>query len=72
MNPKFAKTWANKGIIPIYIVLALVWATKFFCIDELSDLTLPIMWLIMIAGCIGISLCAKKINRVVKKQLEEE
>ncbi len=72
MNPKFAKTWANKGIIPIYIVLALVWAAKFFCIDELSDLTLPIMWLIMIAGCIGISLCARKNNRVVKKQLEEE
>lgn len=75
MNPKFAKSWSSKCVIPFYIVIVLVWGARLFSWGQgpdIDDISLGIMWLIMIIGCIGISLCAMKNNRVVKAQLEED
>lgn len=76
MNPRFAKSWSSKCVIPFYIVIALVWGAKLFSLKgeapDIDDISLAVMWLIMITGCIGISLCAMKNNRVVKAQLEED
>ena len=30
MNPRFAKSWSSKCVIPFYIVIALVWAARLF------------------------------------------
>lgn len=75
MNPRFAKSWSSKCVIPFYIVMALVCAARLFSWGkgpDIDDISLAVMWLIMITGCIGISLCAMKNNRVVKAQLEED
>ena len=75
MNPRFAKSWSSKCVIPFYIVMALVCAARLFSWGkgpDIDDISLAVMWLIMITGCIGISLCAVKNNRVVKAQLEED
>lgn len=75
MNPRFAKSWSGKWVIPAYIVIAVVWGAKLFSWGkgpDIDDISLAVMWLIMITGCIGISLCAMKNNRVVKAQLEED
>lgn len=75
MNPKFAKGWSGKWVIPLYIVCALIWVTKLLGFKgeapDVGDISLTVMWLIIITGCIGVSLCAMKNNRVLKKQLEE-
>lgn len=73
MNPKFAKDWSAKWIIPAYIILEAAAITRFFRSEhELIDFALIIQWQMIIISCISISLCARKNNRVVKKQLEEE
>lgn len=73
MNPKFAKGWSAKWIIPAYIILEAAAITRIFCSEhELIDIALIIQWQMIIISCISMSLCAKKNNRVVKKQLEEE
>ena len=75
MNPKFAKGWSGKWVIPAYNVIALIWGTKLLGLKGetpgVGDISLAVMWLIIITGCIGISLCSMKNNRVLKKQLEE-
>ena len=75
MNPKFAKSWSSKWIIPVYIVLILIWSCKIFysltgeC--DLYDIALYSIWIIILAGSILMSLCAGINNRVLRKQLEE-
>ena len=72
MNPKFAKNWSAKWIIPVYIILEVVAVSRIFHSEhELSDIALIIQWLIIIISCISMSLCAMKNNRVLKAQLEE-
>ena len=73
MNPKFAKGWSAKWIIPAYIILEAATITRIFHSEhELIDIALIIQWQMIIINCISMSLCARKNNRVVKKQLEEE
>lgn len=72
MNPKFAKNWSAKWIIPVYIILEVVAVSRIFHSEhELSDIALIIQWQIIIISCIFISLCAMKNNRVLKAQLED-
>ncbi len=72
MNPKFAKNWSAKWIIPVYIILEVVAVSRIFHSEhELSDIALIIQWQIIIISCISMSLCAMKNNRVLKAQLEE-
>ena len=72
MNPKFAKNWSAKWIIPVYIILEVAAITRIFHSEhELSDIALIIQWQIIIISCISMSLCAMKNNRVLKAQLEE-
>ena len=72
MNPKFARNWSAKWIIPVYIILEVVAITRIFHSEhELSDIALIIQWQIIIISCISMSLCAMKNNRVLKAQLEE-
>ena len=75
MNPKFAKSWSGKWVFPVYIVLLLVWIYKIFRTVngeyDLSDIAYCSMWLIILTGSLLMSLCARKNNRVLKKQLEE-
>lgn len=72
MNPKFARNWSAKWIIPVYIILEVVAITRIFHSEhELSDIALMIQWQIIIISCISMSLCAMKNNRVLKAQLEE-
>ena len=72
MNPKFAKNWSAKWIIPVYIILEVVAVSRIFHSEhELSDIALVIQWQIIIISCISMSLCAMKNNRVLKAQLEE-
>ncbi len=71
MNPKFAKNWSAKWIIPVYIILEVVAVSRIFHSEhELSDIALIIQWQIIIISCISMSLCAMKNNRVLKAQLE--
>ncbi len=73
MNPKFAKGWSAKWVIPVYFILEVVEAVQIFRRSEyeLSDIAFIIQWQIIIISCILISLCAMKNNRVLKAQLEE-
>lgn len=75
MNPKFAKSWAGKWIIPVYIALSLLWIVKIIRAaqgePELSDIANSSIWLMILTGSILISLCARKNNSVLKKQLDE-
>lgn len=72
MNPKFAKSWSAKWIIPAYMILEIMAISRFFRSEyELSDIAFIIQWQIIIISCISMSLCAIKNNRVLKAQLEE-
>ena len=75
MNPKFTKSWSAKWVFPVYIVLLLVWIYKIFRTVngeyDLSDIAYCSVWLIILTGSLLMSLCARKNNRVLKKQLEE-
>ena len=72
MNPKCAKNWSAKWIIPVYIILEVVAVSRIFHSEhELSDIALIIQLQIIIISCISMSLCAMKNNRVLKAQLEE-
>lgn len=72
MNPKFAKSWSAKWIIPAYMILEIMAISRFFHSEhELSDIALIIQWQIIIISCISMSLCAMKNNRVLKAQLED-
>ena len=72
MNPKFAKNWSAKWIIPVYIILEVVAVSRIFHSEhEMSDIALIIQWQIIIISCISMSRCAIKNNRVLKAQLEE-
>lgn len=73
MNPKFAKGWSAKWIIPVYFILEVFEAVQIFRRSEyeLSDIAFIIQWQIIIISCILISLCAMKNNRVLKAQLED-
>lgn len=72
MNPKFARNWSAKWIIPVYIILEVAAISRIFHSEhELSDIALIIQWQIIIISCISMSLCAMKNNRVLKAQLEE-
>ena len=72
MNPKFAKGWSAKWVIPAYIILEAAAIIRIFHSEhELSDIALIIQWQIIIISCISMSLCAMKNNRVLKAQLEE-
>lgn len=72
MNPKFAKNWSAKWIIPAYMILEIMAISRFFHSEhELSDIALIIQWQIIIISCISMSLCAMKNNRVLKAQLED-
>ena len=72
MNPKFAKSWSAKWIIPVYIILEVMAISRIFHSEhELSDIAIIIQWQIIIISCISMSLCAMKNNRVLKAQLEE-
>ena len=75
MNPKFAKSWAAKWVFPVYIVLLLVWIYKIFRTVngeyDHSDIAYCSVWLIILTGSLLMSLCARKNNRVLKKQLDE-
>lgn len=73
MNPKFAKGWSAKWVIPVYFILEVFEAVQIFRRSEyeLSDIAFIIQWQIIIISCISMSLCAKKNNRVLKAQLEE-
>ena len=72
MNPKFAKGWSAKWVIPAYMILEIMAISRFFHSEhELSDIALIIQWQIIIISCISMSLCAMKNNRVLKAQLEE-
>lgn len=72
MNPKFAKSWSAKWVIPAYIILEIMAISRIFHSEhELSDIAFIIQWQIIIISCISMSLCAMKNNRVLKAQLEE-
>ena len=73
MNPKFAKGWSAKWVIPVYFILEVFEAVQIFRRSEyeLSDIAFIIQWQIIIISCISMSLCAMKNNRVLKAQLEE-
>ena len=75
MNPKFAKSWSNNWVIIAYIIILIIWI--FFFIHylnsgaELWDYAICTIWFIACTEAILMYLCAKKNNRVLKKQLEE-
>lgn len=73
MNPKFAKGWSAKWVIPVYFILEVFEAVQIFRRSEyeLSDIAFIIQWQIIIISCISMSLCAMKNNRVLKAQLED-
>lgn len=72
MNPKFAKGWSAKWVIPAYMILEIMAISRFFHSEhELSDIAFIIQWQIIIISCISMSLCAMKNNRVLKAQLED-
>lgn len=73
MNPKFARNWSAKWIIPVYIVLEIWIVIRMFRSERaLSDVAIMIQWQIIVLGAISMSFCAMKNNRVVKSQLEED
>lgn len=76
MNPKFAKSWSGTWVIIVYAIIAFLWAVRLIddlCYGkELFDVSPSIMWIILTVEAMLMCLCAKKNNKVLKKQLEED
>lgn len=76
MNPKFAKSWSGTWVIVFYGIMLvascarLIGGIQSSC--ELYDIALYIEWLIISTEAVLMCLCAKKNNKVLKKQLEED
>jgi|GEM_PF-2615489 len=76
MNPKFAKSWSSTWILFFYPLLAILWSSQLISGiqhgDSFYDVVLCIMWLIISTESMLMCLCAKKNNKVLKKQLEDD
>ena len=73
MNPKFAKSWSAKWVIPFFFILELFWIHKiFFSEMDMYDTITYSDCLIIITGCLLMSLCARKNNKVLDEQNKEE
>ncbi|MBQ8176500.1 MAG: hypothetical protein IJ035_05630 [Oscillospiraceae bacterium] len=76
MNPKFAKSWSGTWIIVFHGIMLAAWCARLIgdiqsgC--ELYDIALYIGWLMISTEAVLMCLCAKKNNKVLKKQLEED
>ena len=76
MNPTFAKSWSSTWILFFYPLLAILWSSQLISGiqhgDSFYDVVLCIMWLIISTESMLMCLCARKNNKVLKKQLEED
>ena len=76
MNPKFAKNWSSTWILFLDPLLAILWISQFISDihhgDSFYDVVHCIMWLIISTEAVLMCLCAKKNNKVLKKQLEDD
>lgn len=73
MNPKSAKSWSSKWVIPFFFILELFWIhTIFFSEMDMYDTIMYSDCLIIITGCLLLSLCALKNNKVLDDQNKEE
>ncbi|MBQ5319802.1 MAG: hypothetical protein J6K17_11970 [Oscillospiraceae bacterium] len=76
MNPKFAKSWSSTWILFLYPLLAILWSSRLISDihhgDSFYDVVYCIMWLIISTEAVLMCLCAKKNNKVLKKQLEDD
>lgn len=76
MNPKFAKSWSGTWVIIFYAIVDFLWTVRLIddlCYgEELFDVSTSIMWLIFSTEAMLMCLCAKKNNKVLKKQLEDD
>ena len=76
MNPKFAKSWSGTWIIVFYGIMLAAWCARLIGDiqndDSFYDVVHYIMWLIISTEAMLMCLCAKKNNKVLKKQLEDD
>lgn len=76
MNPKFAKSWSSTWVLFFYPLVAILWSSLLISDiqngDSFYDVVHCIMWLIISTASVLMCLCAKKNNKVLKKQLEDE
>lgn len=76
MNPKFAKSWSGTWVIIFYGIMFVAWCVRLIgdiqSGDKLYDIALYIEWLMISTEAMLMCLCAKKNNKVLKKQLEED
>ncbi len=76
MNPKFAKSWSSTWVLFFYPLVAILWSSLLISDiqngDSFYDVVHCIMWLIISTASVLMCLCAKKNNKVLKKQLEED
>lgn len=76
MNPATAKGWSGTWVLiffPIMFVLflsRLIWTIRENA--GLDDIALSIVWVMLMVIAVVMCLCAKKNNKVLKKQLEDE
>ncbi len=76
MNPKFAKSWSGTWVIVFFGIMLAAWCARLIediqssC--ELYDIALYIEWLMISTEAVLMCLCAKKNNKVLKKQLEDD
>ena len=75
MNPKFAKSWSSTWVLFFYPVMLFLWGIRLIDAvydNDLSQIANSVMWLIISTESMLMCLCAKKNNKVLKKQLEED
>ena len=76
MNPKFAKSWSSTWVLFFYSLLIIMWGVRLISdiqkSDNIFDVVDCIIWLIISTEAMLMCLCAKKNNKVLKKQLEED
>lgn len=76
MNPKFAKSWSGTWIIVFYGIMLAAWCARLIGDiqndDSFYDVVHYIMWLMISTEAMLMCLCAKKNNKVLKKQLEDD
>lgn len=73
MNPKFAKRWSSTWVQFFYPVILFLWGIRLIDAvndNDLSQIANSVMWLIISTEAMLMCLCAKKNNKVLKKQLE--
>lgn len=76
MNPKMAKAWSGTWILIFFPIMFVLFVIRLISAvqgnADLEGIALGVAWAMLMVVYIVMCLCAKKNNKVLKKQLEDD